>query len=92
MSSHRSTSAGTPTANLNDQLSDWWLTTVLGDTGFMTEDSESSLGWEFEMEEAQSEVVVESSSKKSGERNQNQVFSFANASSSHEKKRQAARE
>ena len=83
---HTSTSAATPKANkgatqelLDDQLSDWWLTTVLGDTAFTSDDSESSLGWEFAMEEP-----VESHPNSESPNEEPQVFCFV-TSSSHEK-------
>lgn len=82
-----STSAATPTANkdstqelLDDQLSDWWLTTVLGDAAFTSDDSASSLGWEFAMEEPVESHPSEQSPKPNEKQ---QVFCFV-GSSSHE--------
>ena len=69
---HKSTSLATPSSDkgttqelLNDQLNDWWMTTVLADTGFMTEDSsESSLGWEYSTEDEPVEIVMNESPRK----------------------------
>mmetsp|Transcript_18347 Transcript_18347/g.45554 ORF Transcript_18347/g.45554 Transcript_18347/m.45554 type:complete len:99 (-) Transcript_18347:412-708(-) len=54
---------------LDEQLADWWSSTVLGDSAFVSEDSIASLGWEFETDEIPTtiEIVPETSthSKKS---------------------------
>lgn len=74
-SHHKSNSLATPSTDkgstqelLNDQLNDWWMTTVLADTGFMTEDtSECSLGWEYSTEAEPAHIVIdESPMKKKG--------------------------
>ena len=83
---YTSISAASPSTNrnedelLDDQLNDWWLATVLGDAEFISDDSQSSLGWEFEMEEP----AVDSCNKPSTEEQQ-QVFSFVDVSSRNEK-------
>ncbi len=43
---------------LDEQLSDWWSSTVLGDSAFVSDDSYASLGWEFETDEIPTTIEI----------------------------------
>lgn len=77
---------------LDDQLTDWWSSTVLGsDSPFVSDDSASSLGWEFTMEDLSTANVVDS--QKEGSSESTEVFLyFDDSSASNHKKKQVDNE
>lgn len=80
----------TPVEPLDDQLTDWWSSTVLGsDSPFVSDDSASSLGWEFTMEDLPTTANVVDSQEK-GSSDSTEVFLyFDDSSASKHKKKQA---
>ena len=75
---------------LDDQLTDWWSSTVLGgDNPFVSDDSQASLGWEFTMEDLPMTTAtnaVDSHSKRGSKSTEQVIFFFDDASSQHKKK------
>ena len=58
---------------LDEQLADWWSSTVLGDSAFVSDDSYTSLGWEFGTDEIPTtiEILPDTSSHNKSSRKKN---------------------